>query len=70
MLVTHQSADFYKKAKGKITFSCKDKHIIKEAVAKTIETGEGQTFKLIAEGFDEKGDKVSSFMYQWSIKIK
>ena len=24
MLVTHQTADFYKKAKGKITFSCKD----------------------------------------------
>ena len=70
MLVTHQTADFYKKARGKITFSCKDEELIKNAVAKTIKTGEGQTFDLIAEGFDEQGDKVSSFMYQWSIKVK
>lgn len=70
MLVTHQTADFYKKAKGKITFSCKDGKEIANAVVKTIETKEGQTFKLTSEGFDEQGDKVSSFMYQWSIKVK
>jgi len=70
MLVTHQSADFYKKARGKITFSCTDEQIIKDAVDKTINTKEGQTFNLIAQGFDEQGDKVSSFTYQWSIKVK
>jgi len=70
MLVTHQTADFLKKAKGKITFSCKDEQLIKEAVAKTIANGEGQTFDLIVEGFDEQGEKVSYFTYQWSIKVK
>ena len=70
MLVTHQTADFYKKAKGKITFSCKDNSIIEKAVKETIKTKEGQTFNLTAEGFDEQGDKVSSFVYQWSIKVK
>ncbi|HIE46018.1 MAG TPA: DUF4442 domain-containing protein [Flavobacteriaceae bacterium] len=70
MLVTHQTGDFYKKAVGKITFSCKDGKEIANAVAKTIATKEGQTFNLTSEGFDEKGDKVSSFMYQWSIKAK
>ena len=70
MLVTHQTGDFYKKAKGKIVFSCKDVQEISKAIAKTIETKEGQTFKLTAQGFDEQGDMVSSFMYQWSVKIK
>lgn len=70
MLVTHQEADFFKKATGKITFSCKDGIEIKNAVQKTIETGEGQTVKLISEGFNEEGIKVSSFMYIWSIRLK
>lgn len=70
MLVTHQEADFFKKATGKITFSCKDGIEIKNAVQKTIETGEGQTVKLISEGFNEEGIKVSSFLYIWSIRLK
>ncbi len=70
MLVTHQTADFYKKATGKITFSCKDGLEIKNAVKKTIETGKGQTVPLTSEGYNEKGEKVSSFTYVWSIKIK
>lgn len=70
MLVTHQEADFFKKATGKITFSCKDGIEIKNTVQKTIETGEGQTVKLISEGFNEEGIKVSSFMYIWSIRLK
>jgi len=70
MLVTHQEADFFKKATGKITFSCNDGIEIKNAVQKTIETGEGQTIKLISEGFNEEGIKVSSFLYIWSIRLK
>lgn len=70
MLVTHQTADFHKKAIGKIIFTCKGSSNIEEAMNKAIETKEGQTFQLISEGFDEQGDKVSSFMYQWSIKVK
>ncbi|MEE9350430.1 MAG: DUF4442 domain-containing protein [Flavobacteriaceae bacterium] len=70
MLVTHQTGDFYKKATGRITFSCKDGKEIKHAISETIKTGEGQQVKLISDGIDEKGDKVSSFMYQWSIKVK
>ncbi len=70
MLVTHQEADFFKKATGKITFLCNDGIEIKNAVQKTIETGEGQTIKLISEGFNEEGTKVSSFLYIWSIRIK
>jgi len=70
MLVTHQSGDFYKKATGKITFSCKDGQNIADAIKKTMETKEGQIINLVSEGFNENGDKVSSFTYQWSIKAK
>ena len=70
MLVTHQTGDFYKKATGKITFSCKDGQEIADAIKKTIATNEGKTFNLTSEGINENGDKVSSFTYQWSIKVK
>jgi len=70
MLVTHQTADFYKKAKGKITFTCNDTNEISKSIEKTIKTKEGQTFTLISKGYNEQGDVVSSFSYQWSIKIK
>jgi hypothetical protein len=70
MLVVHQEADFFKKATGKITFSCNDGIEIKNAVKKTIETGEGQTIKLTSDGYNEKGEKVSSFIYVWSIRLK
>jgi hypothetical protein len=70
MLVTHQEADFFKKAKGTITFSCNDGIEIKEAIQKTIKTGKGQTIILKSDGFNEDGVKVSSFSYTWSIKVK
>jgi hypothetical protein len=70
MLVVHQEGTFTKKATGKIKFICKDGELIKEAIAKSIKTGEGQTCILKAEGFDVQGDSVSNFSYTWSIKVK
>jgi len=70
MLVTKQNGEFTKKAIGRINFTCKDGNLIKEAIATTIETGEGQTISMKAEGIDEEGDSVSIFEYEWSIKVK
>ncbi|MFB0938507.1 MAG: hypothetical protein ACI89R_000479 [Candidatus Azotimanducaceae bacterium] len=70
MLVTHQSGTFTKKARGKITFTCNDGPKIKQAIDKTIATGEGETITLISEGVDESGDNVSRFEYEWSVKAK
>src|SRR5210317_2332367 len=39
MLVTTNNAKFTKKATGKITFICKDGHLIDAAIKKTIATG-------------------------------
>jgi len=70
MLVTNQSGTFTKKAKGKINFICKDGTKIKQAIDRTIETGEGQSLIMMAEGFNEDNESVSKFEYEWSVKIK
>jgi hypothetical protein len=70
MLVTHQTASFTKKGRGIIRFSCDDGDQIKKAINQTLETGEGQTFKLKSIGLNEKGEQVSIFEFEWSIKKK
>ena len=70
MLVTGMNASFTKKATGRITFTCLDGLLVSEAVQKTIETGEGQTISMTSEGFNEKGESVSKFVYEWSLKVK
>lgn len=70
MLVTHHSGSFTKKAVGKITFTCTDGSLIDNALQETISTGKGQTFTMKSVGVDEKGDVVSNYEFQWSIKLK
>jgi hypothetical protein len=70
MLVTHQEAQFFKKATGKITFSCTGGNEIREAIQESISTGEGQRLWLSSEGINEDGVVVSHFKFQWSLKVK
>jgi hypothetical protein len=70
MLVTNMNARFTKKAVGKIHFECKQGELIRETIAKAIETGEGQTVILTSEGINEDGISVSQFQYEWSLKVK
>ncbi|MFD0835434.1 DUF4442 domain-containing protein [Mariniflexile aquimaris] len=70
MLVTSNTATFSKKATGRITFTCNDGHLIDEALKKTILTGEGQTVSMKSVGLNEDGIEVSTFIFEWSIKVK
>lgn len=70
MLVAQNNARFTKKATGKITFTCNDGHLISEAIEKTLNTGEGQTFWMTSVGINEKGEEVSQFEFEWTIKKK
>ena len=70
MLVTTNNAKFTKKATGKITFICKDGHLIDDAIKKAIATGEGQTFWMQSVGLNQEGIEVSTFNFEWSIKLK
>ncbi len=70
MLVANNKGTFTKKAKGRNTFTCTDGHLIAEAIANAIATGQGQTFWMKSVGVDEAGDAVSEMHFEWSIKAK
>ncbi len=70
MLVISQNGEFFKKATGRITFICKEGELINNMIKDAIDTGEGQTLKLTAEGFNEEFEIVSKFEYTWSVKVK
>lgn len=70
MLVAHNNGQFTKKATGRITFTCHDGHLIEEAIQRTIDTGEGQTFWMKSVGVNQKGEQVSELNFEWSIKLK
>ena len=70
ILVTGNTASFSKKAKGLITFTCNEGNLIDEIIQEAIETKEGQSITLSSTGVDEKGDVVSIFYFEWSVKVK
>lgn len=70
MLVANSTSNFSKKATGRITFLCKDGFIVQNAINQAINTGEGQTVWLQSIGKNEKGDQVSEFNFEWTVKIK
>ncbi len=70
MLVANNKSNFTKKATGRIFFTCKDGHLIREAIQQTIATGEGQTFWMKSIGVNEKGEQVSELDFEWSIRVK
>ena len=70
MLVQNNNANFSKKATGRITFSCEDGHLIAQAISKTMETGEGQTFWMKSVGVNTDGVVVSTFNFEWTVKLK
>ncbi len=41
-----------------------------EAIQKAIETGEGQTCWMTSQGVNSKGEVVSQFEFEWSVKVK
>lgn len=70
MLVANNTANFTKKATGKITFTCEDGDLIKAALDKTIATGEGQTVWMKSVGVNEDGVIVSTFNFEWTVRLK
>lgn len=70
MLVVNNKASFSKKAKGVITFSCTQGAVVDAAIEEAISTGKGQRFFLTTSGVDQNGDEVSSFEFEWSVKLK
>ena len=70
MLVTKQSATFTKKGRGRMAFVCEDGTLIDEKLKAALSTGEGQVIVLKTIAKDAQGDIVSTFDFEWSIKLK
>lgn len=68
MLVAQNKSVFSKKATGKISFVCNDGPKAEEAIKKTVETGEGQTFWMKSTGINEEGVEVSVLEFEWTVK--
>ena len=70
MLVATNNARFDKKATGRITFTCEDGLLIKDTIAKAIQTKQGQSCWTKAIGKDSLGAVVSEFNFQWTLKVR
>jgi len=70
MLLANNKASFFKKATGRITFTCIDGLKIKEAINLSISSGEGQTCWMKSEGVNKEGVVVSVFEFEWTVKVK
>jgi hypothetical protein len=70
MLVVNNNASFTKKATGRVNFTCKEGFKIDDAITNAIKTGEGQTVWLNANGINADGVEVSSFNFEWTLKVK
>jgi acyl-coenzyme A thioesterase PaaI-like protein len=70
MLVLNMKADFLKKAKTKITFSCNDGDKISKAIDKCLISKEGEIIEVQTSGFDTNGEKVAEFQFTWTFKAK
>lgn len=70
MLVTKVEGSFFKKAKGRITFTCDDGLRIAAMVREAIATGKGTSLNAYSTGKDEEGNSVADFIITWSFKVK
>lgn len=70
MLVVKNEGHYYKKAIGKILFTCKDGKAINSAVEKAIVSGEGTTINCHSVGTNEENEVVAEFYFTWSFKAR
>ena len=67
MLLVSNKSSFYKKAVGKITFVCDEGEIAKQLINSTIKNTTSKAW-FKAKVYDEAGDQVSEFDFEWSCK--
>lgn len=70
MLVANNNGSFSKKATGLITFECIDGQLVDEAIKQAVVTGEGQTVWMKSVGTNSEGVEVSSFNFEWTLKVR
>ena len=67
-IIVDLEAKFFKKATGKVTFTCENGLDAFKAVEECIESGQATTSKMKTVGTMEDGTIVSEFYFTWSFK--
>ena len=70
MLVISNESKFLKKAKGLNRFECAQVNAVKKTLSSLSKNKTTDKIKLKSTGYDENGDVVSEFIYEWSFKLK
>lgn len=70
MLVTGVEGKFYKKAVGRLSFTCHAGGAIEAAIEQAIASGEGVTVSCESIGRDEADEVVSVFTVVWSFRAR
>jgi hypothetical protein len=70
MLVVKTEGAYYKKAVGKISFTCNDGASIAETVGKAKAGGEGQPVRCHSVATNEAGEVVAEFWITWSFRSR
>jgi len=65
-LVAGQQSKFTKKAKGRISFTCKDGYLARAAIEESMATGKSVNVDISATGHDSSGDVVSEWVFNWN----
>ncbi len=70
LLLVKNDAVYFKKAKGKIDFTCTDNDAVKFTVNKAIQTGESESVTCNSIATNEEGAVVAEFNFTWSFKTR
>lgn len=70
MLITKMTARYYKKATGKVIFTCEDGLQMTNIIGEAISSGKPMEFTALSRGLNQKGELVSEFEFTWSFKTK
>tara|TARA_B100001094_G_scaffold76059_1_gene72480 strand:+ start:1077 stop:1535 length:459 start_codon:yes stop_codon:yes gene_type:complete len=70
MLVLNNKANFSKKATGRISFSCDQGRQIRDSINLAVSSKKPQTIWLNSSGTDSQGDTVSTFSFEWTLKLR
>ncbi len=70
MLVVKTEIEFFKKATGRIVFSCNEGTLVTESIARSLESREPQQFIMTSIGKNDEGTLVTKMKLTWSVKRK
>lgn len=70
MLVIKVDSEYFKKAKGKTTFTCDDGELIKNIIEEAVTSGETRTVRARSTGINKEGQMVAEIYVTWSFKVK